>query len=181
MLYASESTSEYPQFDDDLSDSDDTNTEFEFEISDSEDIYLDDDPQDSFPEEFNSLDVAAPLIELPILREGIQAAYFQIPTSDEIATAQLTDAELKQLKQWIEEKGTLSIDELAPQSGHLKCFAQLLNEMSLHDSVIILRRSDDPQRELIGLPSSLIERVIFSFTNAHEASIKPPRQTRPKS
>ena len=86
-LYASESTSGYPQFDDDLSDSDYSDSEFEFESSDSEAIDLDDAPQDSLHEEFNSLDVAAPLIELPISREGIQAADFQIPTSEEIATA----------------------------------------------------------------------------------------------
>ena len=93
-LYASESTSEYPQSDDDFSNSDYSDTEFEFESSDSEETDLDDAPQDSSPEEFNSLDVAAPLIELPISREGIQAADFQIPTSKEIATAQYTDAEL---------------------------------------------------------------------------------------
>ena len=126
-LYSSESTSGYPQADDDLSDSDDSDSEFECESSDSEEIDLGDAPQDSSPEEFNSLDVAAFLIELPISREGIQAANFQIPTSEKIATAQSTDAELKQLRQWIEEKRTPSTDELAPQSGHLKCFAQLLS------------------------------------------------------
>ncbi len=72
------------------------NWEFEFESSDSEEIDLDDAPHDSSPEEFNSLDVAASLIELPISREGIQAADFQIFTSEEIAAAQGTDAELIQ-------------------------------------------------------------------------------------
>ena len=135
----------------------------EFESSDSEEIDLDDAPQDSSPEEFNSFDVAAPLIELPISREGRQAADFQISTSEEIATAQSTNAELKQLRKWIEKNRTPSTDELAPQSGHLKCFAQLLSEMSLHDCAIILRRSDDPHRKLIVVPSSLIERVICFF------------------
>ena len=162
-LYASESTSEYPQSDDDFSNFDYSDTEFEFESSDSEEIDLDDAPQVSSPEEFNSLDVAASLIELPISREGIQAADFKIPTSEEIAASQSTDEELKQLRQWIKEKQTPSTDDLAPQSGHLKCFAQLLSEMSLHDSVITLRRSDDPQRELIVVPRSLIERVIRFF------------------
>ncbi len=46
--------------------------------------------------------------------------------------------------------------------------------MSLHNSVIILRRSNDPQRELIVVLSSLIERV-FSFFHkgpggAHQAA-----------
>ena len=147
--------------------------ELEFELSGLDDNDLDDIPQDLSPEEFNSLDVAAPLIELPISREGIQAADFQISTSEEIAM-QSADAELKQLRQWIEVKRTSSTDELAPLSVHLKCYAQLLSEMSLHDSVIILRRSDDPQRELIVVPSSLIERVIRFFHEgpggAHQAA-----------
>ena len=46
--------------------------------------------------------------------------------------------------------------------------------MSLHDSVNILRRSDDPQREHIVVPSSLIERVIRFFHEgpggAHQAA-----------
>ena len=46
--------------------------------------------------------------------------------------------------------------------------------MSLQDSVITLRRSDDPQRKLIVVPSSLIERVIRFFHEgpggAHQAA-----------
>ena len=46
--------------------------------------------------------------------------------------------------------------------------------MSLYDSVIILRRSDDPQIKLIMVPSSLIERVIRFFHKgpggAHQAA-----------
>ena len=84
-----------------------------------------------------------------------------------MAAAQSADTELKQLRQWIEGKRTPSTDELAPQSGDLKCFAQLLSEMSLYDSAIILRRSDDPQRELIVVLSALIERVIRFFHEGH--------------
>ena len=102
-LYASESTSEYPQSDDDLSNSNISDRQFKFKFSDSKEIDLDDGPQNSSSEEFNFLDVADPLIVLLISREGRQAADFKLPTSEEIAMAQSTDAELKQLRQWIEE------------------------------------------------------------------------------
>ena len=71
-LYASESTSEYPQSDDDLSDSEYSDSESEFESSGSEEIDLDDAIQNSSPEEFNSLDVSAPLIDMPISRESYE-------------------------------------------------------------------------------------------------------------
>ncbi len=111
---------------------------------------------------------------MPTSREGIRVLDFQISCCEEIAAAQSADTEFKQLWQWIEEKRTPSTDELASQSCHLKCFAQLLSEMSLHDTVIILRRSDDPQRELIVVPSFLVERVIRFFHEgpggAHQAA-----------
>ena len=114
-------------------------------------------------EEFNSLDVTAPLIALPISREGIQVLDFHIPSSEEIAAAQSADAELKQLRKWTDEKQAPSTDKLAPQSGHLKCFAQLLSEILLHDSVIFLRRLDAPEREPLLVPSFLTGRVIRVF------------------
>ena len=49
--------------------------------------------------------------------------------------------------------------------------------MSLHDSVIILRRSDDPQRELIVVPSSLIERVIRLFHEGPGGAHQPAKAT----
>ena len=45
----------------------------------------------------------------------------------------------------------------------MKIFAQFFSELSLRDSVIVLRRTDDPERELILLPRSLIERIIRFF------------------
>ena len=66
--------------------------------------------------------------------------------------------------------GTPSADERAPLSGHLKSFAQLLSETSLHDAVIVLRRADDPERELILVPTALVERVIRLFHEGPEGA-----------
>ena len=71
-------------------------------------------------------------------------------------------------------KRSPSANELAPLSGHLKCFAQLLSETSLDDAVIVLRRVYDPDGALILIPSALVERVIRFFLEgpggAHPAS-----------
>ena len=93
----------------------------------------------------------------------VQVSNFQIPTSDEFATAQSVDPEHKQLLLWIDTKITLSTDELAPLSGHLKCLAQIREEASLHDGVIALRRADNSERELVLVPSALAKRVIRFF------------------
>ena len=76
------------------------------------------------------------------------------------ATAQTADPELKQLRQWTDKTRTFLADELAPLSGRLKCFAQLLIETLLYNAVIVLRRADDPERKIIVVPSAIVERVI---------------------
>ena len=57
--------------------------------------------------------------------------------------------------------------------NRMKSFAQLLDQISLRESVLIVKRSDDPGRELILVPSSLSERVIRFFHEgpggAHQA------------
>ena len=166
-LFISDTISECYESGESLSDSEDTSSECDLEQSeceiDSNFNHLDEIPEGPLPRSFNHLDVAAPLIDLPISREGILVSDFQIPTSDEFATAQSADPELKQLWLWIDEQRTPSADELAPSSGYFKCFAQLLSEISLHDAVIVLRRADDFERELILVPSALVERVILFF------------------
>ena len=54
-------------------------------------------------------------------------------------------------------------DELAPVSNHLKCFAQLLSDTSFHDAVIVLRRADDLEQELIRVPSAFVMQDIRYF------------------
>ena len=141
--------SECDESDESLSDSEDSSSKHDFEQSecevDSTSNYLDELPEGPLPRFFNHLDVAVPLIDQSIYHEWVQVSNFQNPTSEAFATAQSTDAELKQLRQSIDEQRTPSADELAPLSGNLKCFAQLLSETSFHDAVIVLRRADDPE------------------------------------
>ena len=166
-LLISDATSECDDSEESLSDSDDSSFDSDFDQLeceiDSNSNDLDELPEGFLPRSFNHLDVAAPIIDLPISGAGIQVNEFQIPTSEEFATAQSADPELKQLRKWINERRTPSADEVAPSSGHLKCFAQLLSVASLHDAVIVLRSADDPERELILFPSALVERVIRVF------------------
>ena len=91
--------SECDESDESLSDSEDSSSEHDFEQSeceiDSNSNYLDELPEGPKPMSFNHHDVAAPLIDLLISREGVQVSDFKIPTSEKFATAQSTDAELK--------------------------------------------------------------------------------------
>ena len=45
---------------------------------------------------------SAPLVDIPISREGLVPDDFSIPTREEFATEQETDTELNQLRNWIE-------------------------------------------------------------------------------
>ena len=163
-LLISDAISECDEYDESHSDSDDSSSEYNFEQSeceiDSNSNYLDELPEGPMPRSFNHLDVAAPLIDVPISREGIQVSDFQIPTSDDFATAQSADPELKPLRLWIDEQRTLSTDELASLSGHLKFLAQIRDETSFRDGVIVRSRADNPERKLELVPSALAERVI---------------------
>ncbi len=177
-LLISDATSECDKSDESFSDSDDSSSECDFGSlegeTDSNSNDLDELPEGFPVRSFNHLDVAALLIYLPISREGIQVSDFQIPINDEFATAQSADPELKQLRQWIDAQRTPSAEELAPLIGHLKCLAQIRDETSLHDGVIVHMRADDPDRELIVVPSSLFKRVIRFFHEgpggAHQAA-----------
>ena len=137
-------------------------------------------PEGSMQRVFNHFDVAATLIDLPIYREGIQVSDFQIPTSDEFATAQSADPELKKLRLWMDEHRTPSTDELALLSSHLICLAQIRDETSLHDGVIVFRRADDPERELILVLSSLTERVFHFFHESPGGAYQTAKATSAK-
>ncbi len=177
-LCISDTTSECDESDESVADSDDSSSECYFGPLECEDDsnsnYLDELIDCPLLRSFYHLDVAAALIDLPISREGIQVSDFQISTSNEFATAQSADPELKQLRQWIDEQRTPLTDEVAPLSAHLKCLAQIRDETSLNDGVIVLRLADDPERELIVVTSSLIERVFRFFHEgpggAHQAA-----------
>ena len=107
-LFILDSTVNFLQSDEDLSDSDHSDSDCDLELSDGEtdsnSNYLDEVPEDLPPRSsqcetlpprlFNPIDVAAPIIDLPISRAKIQVNNFQTPTSEEIATAQSADPEL---------------------------------------------------------------------------------------
>ena len=65
---------------------------------------------------------------------------FVVPTSAEIATAQQKDDEIRQIREWIHAGKCPNAEDLAPLSGRLKSFVQLLaNELSLREDVLILK------------------------------------------
>ena len=62
----------------------------------------------------------------------------------------------------------------------MKIYAQIFNELSLRDSVIVLKRIDNPERELILLPSSLTERIIRFFHEGPGGSHQAAKATSSK-
>ena len=125
-------------------------------------------------EQCNSLSTSAPLIDLPISREGLEPEDFTIPTREEFAKEQDADEELKQLRGWIEAKQYPSADELAALSGRMKAFVQLFEEISVRDGVLVITRHDDPERELTIVPSAKVEHIIRFYHEgpggAHQAA-----------
>ena len=99
-------------------------------------------------------------MDLPISRDGIIAQDLIVFTSEEFEKAHTEDILLKILRIWIKKKRAFSEDYLASLSSRLKCLAQIFDQFSLHEKVIVLRRPDDPARELIVVPSNLIEKII---------------------
>jgi transposase InsO family protein len=133
-----------------------------------------DDEEEVEVEQCNSLSTSAPIIDLPISREGLEPEDFTIPTREEFAREQDADTELKQLRGWLEEKQCPSADELAGLSGRMKSFAQLFDEISIRDGLIIIKRHDDPERELTVVPSAKVEHLIRFYHEgpgaAHQAA-----------
>ena len=126
------------------------------------------------PQSNRSLDIAVPIVDLPISCDGITAQDLIVPTSEEFEKTQKEDTQLKILRTWIEENRSFSENYLAPFSSRLKSLAQMIDQFSLHEKFIVLRRPDDPVGELIVVPSTLKERIIRFFHEgpgrAHQAS-----------
>ena len=125
-------------------------------------------------------DSVLPLIDMPISRDGLTADSISIPTAYELSAAQSEDPELKQVRLWLDQKQCPSGNVLAPLSDNMKIFAQFFSELSLRDSVIVLKRTDDPERELILLPSSLTERIIRGFHECLRGSHQAAKATSSK-
>ena len=103
---------------------------------------------------------AMPVVDFPIAREGLSEEDFVVPTWSEFAKAVAADPELQIVKKWLETNQVPTPDELAAQSAHVKEYAQLREQLILRDGLILLRREDDPQRELVIVPAELVERII---------------------
>ena len=126
---------------------------------------------------FNSTSV--PLVDLPISREGLLPKDFIIPTREELAAEQKADTELRQLRDWIESKQPPSAEGLAGFSGRIKSLAQIFDQISVREDVLVIRRHDDPERELTIVPNTRVEHIIRYYHEgpggAHQAQRLPQR------
>ena len=109
---------------------------------------------------YNFISTLAPLVDIPISRKGLKPEDFSIPTREEFAKEQGADTELQQLRNWVEFKQCPSADELAALSGRIKALAQLFDQISIRDNVLVIRRHDDVERELTIVPSERVEHII---------------------
>ena len=118
----------------------------------------------------NEFEMAKPIIDWPISREGLTLDDFVAPTSIEVAAAQQEDEVLRQVREWVKAAKCPTAEDVAPLSGFLKSFAQLVNELSLRENVLILKQSDDSERGLIIVPTSLTEHInVFGPEGYHQA------------
>ena len=158
-------------------DTSDTDSECEdLQMYGAEDLDLDAAP--GCPSDLGTVAVvsetANPLIDLPISRDGLTAVDFIIPTREEFAAAQSQDPDLQLLRTWLEEQRTPTADDLAPHSGRVKTLAQLREQVSMREGVLVVKRLDDLERELIIVPCTLSERIIQFYhegpRGAHQAA-----------
>ncbi len=127
---------------------------------------------------FNSTSV--PLVDLPISREGLLPEDFIIPTREELAAEQKADTELRQLRDWLESKQPPSADELAGFSGRMKSLVQLLDQISIREDVLVIRRHDDPERELTLVPNTRVEHIIRYYHEGPGGAHQAPKATSAK-
>ena len=111
-------------------------------------------------EKCNIISTSVPLVDIPISREGLVPEDFSIPTREEFAKKQEADTELLQLRNWVESKQCPSTDKLGAFRGRIKALAQLFDKISIHDGVLVIRRHDDPTRELTIVPNARVKHII---------------------
>ena len=128
----------------------------------------------------NFISTSAPLVDIPISREGLVPEDLTISTREEFTKEQETDTELIQLRKWIESKQCPSADELAELSGRMKSLAQLFDQISIREGVLVIRRHDDPERELTILPSCQVAHIIRFYHEGPGGAHKAPKATSAK-
>ena len=163
--YRSESEAELSDSDSDTSVESFSGSDIEVVVFESENVNAD---------ACNVLQTSTPFVDLPISREGLEPEDFSIPTREELAQDQEADMDLKRLRDYVQTQHCTTTDELAPFSGRLKTLAQLLDQISVRDGVLVFHRNDDPQRELTIVPEACVERVIRFYHEgpgaAHQAT-----------
>ena len=128
----------------------------------------------------NFISTSAPLVDIPISREGLVPEDFSIPTREDFTQEQETDTELMQLRNWIESKQCPSADELAGLSGRMKSLVQLFDKISILEGVLVIRRHDDPERELTIVPSTQVEHIIRFYHEGPGGAHQAPKATSAK-
>ena len=127
----------------------------------------------------NFISISTPFVNIPISRKGLVPEEFSIPTREELATEQEADTELNQLRNWIESKQCPLADELAGLSSRMKSLAQLFDQMSIR-AVFVIRRHDDPERELTIVSSTQVEHIIQFYHEGPGAAHQAPKATSAK-
>ena len=127
-----------------------------------------------------SADRSTPIVDMPISREGTTAEDFSIPGPEEFQTEQEADTELMQLRAWVNSGQCPSVDSLAPMSSRMKALAQVFEETHIKEGVLVLRRLDDPERDLIIVPSSRVENIIRFFHEGPGGAHQAPKATSAK-
>ena len=123
---------------------------------------------------------SVPLVDIPISREGLVPEDFSIPTREKFATGQEADTELNQLQKWIESKQFPSADELAGLSSRMKSPAQLFDQISIREGVLVIRRHDDSEQELTIVPSTQVEHIIRFYHEGPGGAHQAPKTTSAK-
>ena len=119
-------------------------------------------------------------MDYPISREGLLPEDFIVPTREELAAEQKADTELRQLRDWIDSKQPPSADELAGFSGRMKSLAQLIDQISIREDVLVIRRNDDPERELMLVPNTRVEHIIRYYHEKPGGAHQDPKATSAK-
>ena len=105
-------------------------------------------------------DFSAPAIDLPIPRESATVEELAIPSAEEFADAQLQDPDLITLRKWVKEQKFQTSEEIAGIGARTKELAQISDQTQLRENILVLKRVEDPERELIIVPAGLEERLI---------------------
>ena len=125
-------------------------------------------------------DFSGPAIDLPISREGATVEELAILSAEEFADAQLQDPDLVIMRKWVKEQKSPTSEETAGLGAIAKELAQISNQTQLPENVLVLKRVEDPERELILVPAGLEVRIIRVLHEAVGTSHQAAKATAAK-